>query len=103
MRRDEPYVLELTSACTSTRIGREPSTEHSTADPGAFDGRSARNNFDGLGTGRSHLEHAELADRAEPVLHRANDAVRVMPLPFEVQHRVHDVLEGFGAREASVL
>src|SRR5262249_7836249 len=30
IRRAVPYVLELTRACTSTRIGREPSTEHST-------------------------------------------------------------------------
>ena len=46
----------LTSACTSTRIGREPSTEHSTAEPGAFAGRSARNSFDGLGTGRRPVD-----------------------------------------------
>jgi hypothetical protein len=43
-------VLELTSACTSTSSGRDPSTQHSTADPGALTGRSARNIFDGLGT-----------------------------------------------------
>ena len=97
----------LTSACTSTRIGRDPSTEHSTAEPGAFAGRSARNSFDGFGTGRSprrrHLEDAELADGAEAVLHRADDAVRVMALAFEVQHRVDDVLERLRAGEAAVL
>src|SRR6266536_2854808 len=50
MRLALPYMLELTSACTSTRIGRDPSTEHNTAEPGAFDGRSARNIFEGFGT-----------------------------------------------------
>src|ERR687887_405494 len=32
IRRVMAYVLELTSACTSTRIGRDPSIEHNTAD-----------------------------------------------------------------------
>jgi hypothetical protein len=45
-------VLVPTSACTSTRIGRDPSTEHRTADPGAFVGRSARNIFEGFETAR---------------------------------------------------
>ncbi len=52
---------------------------------------------------RRHLEHAELADGAEPVLHRADDAVRVVAFAFEVEHRVHDVLEGLGAGQAAVL
>ena len=43
----------LTSACTSTSSGRDPSTQHSTADPGVAVGRSARNSCEGLGTGRS--------------------------------------------------
>ena len=71
--------------------------QQSTAEPGAFAGRSARNSCDGLGTAREprarHLEHAQLADRAEAVLHRAHDAVRVVLLAFEIQHRVDDVLE----------
>ena len=58
--------LLLTSACTSTRIGRDPSMQHSTAEPGrrrraARPGTAAT----GSGTGRRplarHLEHAELA------------------------------------------
>ena len=57
--------LPLTSACTSTRIGRDPSMQHTTAEPGDAAGRSARNSCDGFGTGRrpvaGHLEHAELA------------------------------------------
>ena len=45
---------------------------------------------------------AELAHRAETVLHRANHAVGVVPLPFERQHRVHDVLQYFRPRQASI-
>ena len=48
-----PNVLLVTSACTSTSIGRDPSMQHSTADPGFPIERSARNNCDGLGTSRS--------------------------------------------------
>ncbi len=97
----------LTSACTSTSSGREPSTQHSTADPGALAGRSARNSCDGFGTAlqarAGHLEHAQLADRAEPVLHRADDTVRVVLLALEIQHRVDDVLERLGSGEVAVL
>ena len=45
----------LTSACTSTSSGREPSRQHSTADPATFCGRSARNSADGFGTAFSPL------------------------------------------------
>ena len=107
IRRALPYVLVLTSACTSTRIGREPSTQHSTAEPGVPDARSDRNSRDGFGdrreAGAGHLEHAELAHRAEAVLDRADDAMRVVPLAFEVQHRVDDVLERLRSGEAAVL
>ena len=53
MRRALPYDEVLTSACTSTSSGREPSMQHSTADPGALAGRSARKSCDGFGTGFS--------------------------------------------------
>src|SRR5207249_3017078 len=49
-----------------------------------------------------HLEHTELAHRAEAVLDRANHAMRVMPLALEVQDRIDDMLERFGAGEAAV-
>ena len=42
----------LTSACTSTSSGREPSTQHSTAEPGVAADRSERNSLDGFGTSR---------------------------------------------------
>ena len=35
-------------------------------------------------------------DGAEPILHRPHDAMRVMPLPFEVEHRVHECSSAFG-------
>jgi hypothetical protein len=89
IRRALPNVLLLTSACTSTSRGRDPSMQHSTADPDVSAGR--------------HLEHAELADRAEAVLHRADDAMRVMPLTLEIQHRIDDVLERLGAGKTAIL
>ena len=79
-----PNVDALTSACTSTRIGRDPSMVHSTDEPGTLFGRSARNSCEGFATGSrpasGHLEHAELIGGAEPVLDGAHDAVRVMLL-----------------------
>ena len=48
--------------------------------------------------GARHLEDAQLRDGAEAVLHRAHDAVVLALLALEVQHRVHDVLEGLRAR-----
>jgi hypothetical protein len=65
-------------------------------------GRSARNIIDGPQTGRRHLEDTELARGAEPVFHGAHHALRVMALAFEIQHGVHDVLEGLGPGEAAV-
>ena len=50
-----------------------------------------------------HLEHAQLARRAEPVLHRAHDAVGVMPLTFEVQHGIHHVLKRLRPGQIAVL
>ena len=64
LRRDEqpleleralPYVLVLTRAWTSTRIGPDPSTQQRTAEPGVPEARSDRNNLEGLATGRRPL------------------------------------------------
>ena len=97
----------LTSACTSTSIGREPSRQHNTAEPGVAVGRSARNSADGLGTGRRPAPVISKTPSsligAKAVLHRADDAMRVMPLAFEVEHRVDDVLERLRAGEVAVL
>ena len=56
-----------------------------------------------LQAGAGHLEHADLGGRAEAVLHRAHDAVGVMPLALEVEHRVDDVLEHLGPGQRAVL
>ena len=40
-----------------------------------------------------HLENADLVRRTEPVLHRPQDPVGVMPLPLELQDGVHHVLD----------
>ena len=81
--------------------------QHSTADPGLPIDRSARNICDGFGTSRRpvrrHLEHAKLAGRAEPVLERAHDAMRMMALALEIQDGIDDVLERLGPGEIAVL
>src|SRR5207253_9395200 len=41
----------------------------------------------------THLEHADLVGRTEPVFLAPEDAEGVVPLAFEVEHRINDVLE----------
>ena len=53
-------------------------------------------------TRAGHLEHAQLAGRAEAILERTHDTMGVMPLAFEIEHRVDDVFQGFRAGEAAV-
>ena len=103
MRRGLPYASALTSAWTSTRIGRDPSTQHSTADPGVPNARSDRNSFeDRQGAGR------QPSFRRHPALRRrtgfsADHPMRVMTLALEIQDRVDNVLEHLGTGKAAVL
>src|SRR5204862_932072 len=53
--------------------------------------------------GGRHLEDTELAHRTEPVLHGADDAMGMMPLAFEIQDGVDDVLERLRPGERAVL
>ena len=50
-----------------------------------------------------HLEHAELVRGPEPVLHRTQDAVRVIAISFELQNAVDEVLEDSRPRDGSIL
>ena len=50
-----------------------------------------------------HLEDADLVGGAEAVLDGAQDAELVPALAFEVEHRVHHVLDHAGARDLSLL
>ena len=50
-----------------------------------------------------HLEHAKLADRAKAVLDGADDAMGMMPLAFEIEDRIDDVLKRLRPREVAVL
>jgi len=79
----------LTSACTSTRI--------------AFGEKHPGGVGDGTKAGAGHLEHTELAHRAEAVLDGADDTMRVMTLALEVEDGVHDVLERLRSGEVAVL
>ena len=101
MRRGLPNEVGETRAWISTSMGRDPSTVATTADPGDPARRSERNSADGFGTGLQararHLEHAQLGDGAEAVLHRAHDAMVLVLLALEIEDGVHDVLEGLGA------
>ena len=76
--------------------------QHNTAEPArvrrALGEKELRRIRNGPQPRAGHLEHAELADRAESIFHRTHDAMRVMLLPFEVQDGVDDVLERLWAR-----
>ena len=85
-----------------------PSMQQSTAEPGAAGrplGQEHRRRVraPACRPADGHLEHAQLAHRAEPVLGRPHDAMRVMALALEVQHRVDDVLERLRPGEAAFL
>ena len=54
-------------------------------------------------TGAGHLEDAQLVGRAEPVLGRSQDAVRVVALALELEHTVDQVLEHARAGDRTVL
>src|SRR5882762_2368794 len=58
---------------------------------------------DGLEPGGGHLEDTDFIDRAEAILDGAENAVIERALAFEVEHRIHDVLEGLRARDAAAL
>ena len=50
-----------------------------------------------------HREHAELVDRAEAVLERADHAEATARIAFEIQHGIHHVLEHPGAGQRAFL
>ena len=52
---------------------------------------------------RRHLEHADLVGGAEAVLDRAQDAVGVAAIAFEIQHGVDHVLDHLRAGDLAVL
>ena len=52
--------------------------------------------------GAGHLEDAELVRRAEAVLHRAQDAMRVVAVAFELEDAVDEVLEHARAGDGAV-
>src|ERR1044072_1690405 len=91
-----------------------------TMDPATFCGRSCKNICDGFATGikprpgtvlrplhqnhlrrirdrhqaaTRHLENTNLVRSAVTVLHRSYDAMIVMSLAFEIEHRIDDVFE----------
>ena len=53
--------------------------------------------------GGGHLEDADLVRRAEPVLHRAEDAVLAVAVALELEHAVDEVLEDARAGHRAVL
>ncbi len=53
--------------------------------------------------GARHLEHADLVRRAEAVLHGTQHAVCAIPVAFELQHAVDEMLEYARARDGAVL
>ncbi len=53
--------------------------------------------------GPGHLEDAELVRRAEPVLHTAEDPVRAVAVPLELEHAVDEMLEHARTGHGAVL
>ena len=51
----------------------------------------------------AHFKHAQLVDGAEAVFHGAQEPVLVLAVAFEVQHRVHHVLQHTGAGQTAFL
>ena len=68
-----------------------------TAEPLSCPRRSVRKSPDGLVTSSMpsprHLEDPHLVGRAEAILDAAQQPVGMETLAFEIQHRVHDVLQ----------
>ena len=83
-----------------------PSSAHATADAelardGAAEELGRVGHADEPRAG--HLEDAELVRRAEAVLRRAQDAVRVVAVALELEHAVDEVLEHARAGDRAVL
>jgi len=55
VRRGVPNDARVTRACSSSSIGRVPSSAETTTEPGASAGRSARKKPEGFGTSTSPL------------------------------------------------
>ena len=100
-------MLVATSAWTSTSRGRWPSINGTTAEPGtpsaAIGQEQAARVGDADQPGLGHLEQAELARGAEPVLDRPQQPQRVVPIALEGEHRVDHVLEHARAGQATLL
>ena len=106
-RRGMASSLWLTSACTSTRKQRVPSTATCTRGAGGrrrvAAGTARRGRRTGLQAGLAHLEDAELVGGAEAVLGGAQHAVEAVAVALELQHRVDHVLEHPGAGDGALL
>ena len=105
-RRGMASSVWLTSAWTSTRKQRVPSTATCTAEPAAG---AASLEEQGGGVGHRlqarprHLEDPELVGGAEAVLDGAQRAVEAVAVALELEHRVDHVLEHPGAGDRALL
>ena len=98
-RRPAPAPRRTAAACLRARAA--------TTEPDAPTRRSARNSALGIGDREQplagHLHQPELVGGSEPVLQRAQHAQRVVPIAFEGEHGVDDVLERARPGERTVL
>ena len=94
-----------TSDWISSNSGRVPFER--ARDGRAHLARAAAKDRRGVGhalqPGAGHLEDAELVRRAEAVLRRAEDAVRVVAVALELEHAVDEVLEHARPGDRAVL
>ncbi len=96
----------MVSACTSTGIARRPSRAIATHVPGSGRprGQEQARRIRHLGDpGSGHLEAADLVGRPEPVLERADEPQRGLPVALEMADDVDEVLQDPGAGDLTVL
>ena len=87
------------------RPGSLQSSKHRAArDVAAPLGQEQRRRIGHLGQAAiGHFEHADLVGGAVTVLHRAQDAELVATVTFEIQHRVHHVLQHARTGDGAIL
>ncbi len=97
MRRGAPKRMRSTSACSSMSNGRPPSRVTVTTLPAAGSRRARQKDGGGVTDlaqpGLRHREESKLVGRPETVLGCTHDAEAAADVAFEVEHRVHQVLE----------
>src|SRR5262245_40294437 len=52
---------------------------------------------------RHHFKNTDFICRAKPVLDGPHNTMWMLARPFEIEDRIHNMFEGFGARQGTIL